>query len=133
DIHAGSPASSRAAPSPHSAHGGCRVSRPCTATHPLSRFSPMAKPRIVHRCTECGAAAPKWAGRCSSCEAWNSLVEEIETDPVAMTVGSSAVAMPLAEFVGGSGTARPTGIDELDRVLGDGLVGGSVVLVGGEP
>ncbi|MEP4590665.1 MAG: DNA repair protein RadA, partial [Ilumatobacter sp.] len=97
-------------------------------------------PRIktVYACSECGAQAPKWAGRCAECGDWNTLVEELVGGP------GAASDLPLAP-TNRSGpsrigevrtdTARPisTGIDELDVVLGGGLVSGSVTLLGGEP
>ncbi len=97
----------------------------------------MAKLRIVYRCTDCGADQPKWAGRCPSCGAWNSLVEDVEGPaellPTFSSLGPGAQAVPLPDVDLGSGTPHPTGIAELDRVLGGGLVPGSVTLVGGEP
>jgi DNA repair protein RadA/Sms len=106
----------------------------------------MARLRTVHRCTECGATAPRWSGRCSGCGEWNSLVEEVE----ATTPSPAGSARRFGGLGGGAGVerdrpvpilevdaaewaARPTGIGELDRVLGGGLVPGSVTLVGGEP
>ncbi|MCZ7535344.1 MAG: DNA repair protein RadA [Acidimicrobiia bacterium] len=87
-----------------------------------------------HRCAVCGATSPQWLGRCPECGEWGSLAEE--TAPVragAGGVGSAACPRPLAE-VDMSGTVRrPTGVDEVDRVLGGGLVPGSVTLLGGEP
>ena len=101
----------------------------------------MRKPASLFRCTECGADQPKWAGRCDACGAWNTLVEE----PVARLRGRSG-----ARADGGTGASgRPpvrlsaveqmgvarwrTGLDELDYVLGGGIVPASVILVGGEP
>ncbi len=99
----------------------------------------MAKLRLVHRCTECGASHPKWAGRCPACGAWNSLVEEIEgPDDIAslaagMSLFPAGVAMPIGEVSTDSSGPRASGISELDRVLGGGFVPGSVTLLGGEP
>ena len=97
----------------------------------------MSKLRLVYRCSECTTAYPKWAGRCPSCEAWNSMVEDVEgSEPdlaALVAYGTGAVAMPLAEIDTVVGGPQPTGIDELDRVLGGGLVPGSVSLLGGEP
>jgi DNA repair protein RadA/Sms len=96
----------------------------------------MAKLRTVHRCTECGASHPKWAGRCPSCSAWNSLVEEVEETRAASTLASiagAAPAVPITEVDATDGTPVATGIGELDRVLGGGLVPGSVTVLGGEP
>jgi DNA repair protein RadA/Sms len=97
----------------------------------------MSKLRLVYRCSECSAAHPKWAGRCSACEAWNSLVEDVEgPEPdiaALLAAGPAAVAMPISEVDTFAGGPQSTGIDELDRVLGGGLVPGSVTLLGGEP
>ena len=95
----------------------------------------MARTKTVHRCTECGWSSPKWQGRCGGCEEWNTLVEEIDVrDPSAASIGppSSAPAR-IAEVDDVSFAARPTGLPEVDRVLGGGFVPGSVTLVGGEP
>ncbi|HKM62182.1 MAG TPA: DNA repair protein RadA [Acidisphaera sp.] len=95
----------------------------------------MAAPRIRYVCQACGAAGPKWAGRCDSCGAWNTIVEEtVEARPGPAPRG----AKTRLELVGLGGSAAPpprrvTGIAELDRVLGGGLVPASAVLVGGDP
>jgi DNA repair protein RadA/Sms len=94
----------------------------------------VARVKTVYRCTECGGASPKWVGRCPSCEAWSSMEEEVERP--GGTVGlapSTSRPVPIDEVDLGAWSARPTGIGELDRVLGGGLVPGSVTLVGGEP
>jgi DNA repair protein RadA/Sms len=96
----------------------------------------MAKPARRYVCQECGAVTAKWAGRCETCGAWNSIVEEaVETRPGA--AGKAPGGRPIA-FVGLQGSTEPpprsrTGIAELDRVLGGGLVPASAVLVGGDP
>ncbi len=100
----------------------------------------MARLRLVHRCSECGAAFPKWTGQCSACGAWNTLVEDVE-DPAetaaSLATGMSLVAPGVATRIGEvdalGGRPVSTGVDELDRVLGGGLVPGSVTLLGGEP
>jgi DNA repair protein RadA/Sms len=100
----------------------------------------MARLRLVHRCSECGASFPKWTGQCSGCGAWNTLVEDVE-DPAetaaTLAAGMSLVAPGVATRIGEvdalAGRPVTTGIDELDRVLGGGLVPGSVTLLGGEP
>ena len=95
----------------------------------------MARLRTIHRCTECGATAAKWAGRCPACGEWNTLVEDIEDMSAVLPVPLLAASrpLPIAEVDAAVLAARPTGISELDRVLGGGLVAGSVTLVGGEP
>ncbi len=96
----------------------------------------MAKSVTRYVCQSCGAAYPKWAGRCDACGEWNTLVEEaVEARPG--PVGRASTGRRVA-FVGLQGTVAPppradTGIAELDRVLGGGLVPASVVLVGGDP
>lgn len=96
----------------------------------------MTRAKTVHRCQQCGTTTPRWAGRCPGCEEWGSLVEEVvvaTTGRSASPAGGPAKPMALADVDGGAGAPVPTGIDELDRVLGGGLVPGSVTLVGGEP
>jgi DNA repair protein RadA/Sms len=98
----------------------------------------MAKPHSVFRCTECGAEQPKWAGRCDACGAWNALVEEAAGRKRARAAGQtrnpSARPPVRLSAVGGVDMSRwKTGFDELDFVLGGGIVPGSLVLVGGEP
>jgi DNA repair protein RadA/Sms len=96
----------------------------------------MARARTTYRCTECGAAEPKWAGRCGGCEAWNSLVEEAPAvaGPGAAEIGAStAVPQPIAEVDTAAWAPAGTQVGELDRVLQGGLVPGSVTVLGGEP
>ncbi len=96
----------------------------------------MSKVRTVFRCQECGAAGPKWAGRCPSCQGWNTLVEQAEASAgSALLLGAEPadVARPIGEVDLVGSLPRPTGSSELDRVLGGGLVPGSVTLLGGEP
>jgi DNA repair protein RadA/Sms len=92
------------------------------------------KVRTVFRCQECGVAAPRWAGRCNGCAAWNTLVEEVEGPSKAVPLlAPSAPPVPIAEVDTDAWAAAPTGIAEVDRVLGGGFVPGSVTLLGGEP
>ena len=86
-----------------------------------------AKARTVYRCAECGAEHPKWGGRCDSCGAWNTLVEEL----VAPAEGAEPVR--LSDVAAIRLSRWQTGLDEFDFVLGGGVVPGSLVLVGGEP
>ena len=97
------------------------------------------QPRFV--CQECGGVHAKWVGRCESCGAWNSLVEEAPREAVPKGLGGKAPgggkARPI-EFVGLTGASpmpprRTSGIAEFDRVCGGGLVAGSALLVGGDP
>ena len=96
----------------------------------------MVKAATRFVCQDCGAVSPKWAGRCETCDAWNSIVEEaVAARPG--PAGKASAGRRIA-FVGLAGDAEPaprtaTGIAELDRVLGGGLVPASVVLVGGDP
>ena len=92
--------------------------------------------RTVHRCSECGSPSPRWMGRCPTCDAWGTLVEELEspapaTAMVPLAPGSAPV--PIGEVAIDTATRGSTGIEELDRVLGGGLVPGSVTLLAGEP
>jgi DNA repair protein RadA/Sms len=99
----------------------------------------MKSPRIVFVCQECGAQSPKWLGRCPECGAWNALTEERAADPAAAAgthryAGRAASEARLYAEVATPVAARlSTGIGEFDRVLGGGIVPGSLVLLGGEP
>ena len=100
-----------------------------------TEWGAMAKSTSRFVCQSCGAISPKWAGRCESCGEWNSIVEEAVVRP---GPAGKATAGRRVEFVGMAGSADPpprcpTGIAELDRVLGGGLVPASAVLVGGDP
>jgi DNA repair protein RadA/Sms len=98
--------------------------------------STRAKDRPAYKCTECGLGVPKWVGRCPECQAWGSIDEvgagraglaKLQAGPV------STPAMPIGEIDVEAARSRPTGVAELDRVLGGGLVPGAVVLLAGEP
>ena len=94
----------------------------------------MAKVRTIHQCDECGAESAKWAGRCASCGAWNTLTERRERPPLVVVPSSlGGVPMPIGHVDAGASMPRPTTIGELDRVLGGGFTPGSVTLLGGEP
>jgi DNA repair protein RadA/Sms len=87
----------------------------------------------AYTCSECGLEVAKWHGQCPGCQAWNSLVEEARAQPCQKTRATAATPRLLAD-VGAAPVARlSTGIGELDRVLGGGLVPGSLVLLGGSP
>ncbi len=98
----------------------------------------MARDKLVYSCTECGAQAPKWSGQCADCGAWNTSVESIAARPPLRNARFSGYAaesgvQSLAEVDARAEPRSPTGLAELDRVLGGGLVAGSVVLIGGDP
>ncbi len=97
----------------------------------------MARVRSVFRCSECGTSVPKWVGRCPGCEEWNTLIEELDAvssgPSASLLLGPRDTPTPISDVDVADWQARPTGIDELDRVLGGGLVPGSVTLIGGEP
>lgn len=95
----------------------------------------MAKEKTVFICRACGREYPKWTGKCLSCGAWNSLEE---TTPISLPSSKSAPSKPLeysriTEIPEDSEVRWSTGVSELDRVLGGGLVKGSLVLIGGDP
>ncbi len=95
----------------------------------------VAKAKLIYVCQQCGAHAPKWAGQCSDCGAWNSLAEEQQQAATARGYAGEAAqqVLWLSEVETGDVQRMPTGMDELDRVLGGGLVAGSVILLGGDP
>jgi DNA repair protein RadA/Sms len=101
----------------------------------------MSKSRTVFVCQECGAQSSKWLGRCADCGAWNSFVEERAGDsggaPSAghryAPAGPASTARLYADIATGQHPRLSTGIGEFDRVLGGGIVPGSLVLLGGEP
>jgi len=99
-----------------------------------------SRTKTVYACAECGHMSPKWLGQCPACKQWNTLQEEVATaEPKAGTVqrgwgtSGSARPIPLHEVEGQEELRRRTGIAELDRVLGGGVVPGSLVLLGGDP
>ncbi|TBL69160.1 DNA repair protein RadA [Paenibacillus thalictri] len=99
----------------------------------------MAKPKTKFQCQECGTESPKWLGKCPGCGAWNSFVEEVEKTAVkTQGVNSSLLktkekAVPLIHIESSQEQRVCTQHQELDRVLGGGLVPGSLILVGGDP
>lgn len=97
----------------------------------------MSKSKHNYVCTECGASSPKWAGQCADCQAWNTLSEIViksSKDRFQNYAGESESALINLNQVEVSSEARiETGLAELDRVLGGGLVAGSVILIGGDP
>jgi DNA repair protein RadA/Sms len=94
----------------------------------------MSKVRWQYVCQSCGYASPKWLGRCPSCDAWNTFVEDaVGAEPPGRREGPPAVPVPVTEVSPAGPSRVSTGVAELDRVLGGGLVPGSVVLIGGDP
>ena len=91
----------------------------------------MSKSPNVHRCAECGAIASRWVGRCPTCGAWNTLVEQKPTSPGPWATTNAPV--PIGQVPADRLHPVPTGLREVDRVLGGGLAPGSVTLLGGEP
>ena len=94
-----------------------------------------AKPKTAFVCQNCGAQAPKWTGRCPSCDGWNTLVEERVVAPAKGRGVARAPRAPVAlnEVPADAEQRIPTGLGEFDRVLGGGIVRGSLVLLGGDP
>src|SRR5438477_8502180 len=97
---------------------------------------PMSRTLTAFTCTACGFESPRWLGRCTACGEWNTLVEEVRertAKSAPRAARAAAQARPLAEIDPDGSRRIPTGSGEFDRVLGGGLVSGSLVLVGGEP
>ncbi len=101
---------------------------------------PMAKEKSIYTCSDCGGISPKWLGKCPSCGAWNTLVEGIAEAPGAggknnryQALAKSQPVATLSEIEATDFERTPTGQEELDRVLGGGIVAGGVVLIGGDP
>ncbi len=99
---------------------------------------PHGQESTVYVCQSCGAVSPRWSGKCAACEAWNTLVEEVARREACLARRSRAPragASHSKPFPGTTDDAprTPTGLAELDRVTGGGLVPGSAILIGGEP
>ena len=106
---------------------------------------PKEKLKTIYVCTQCGETSPRWLGRCPSCGAWNTMTEDVVAEPAKIASGKAAAAPRVAgqtslvpqKLKSISTTEEKsrivTGISELDRVLGGGIVIGSVTLIGGEP
>ncbi len=99
----------------------------------------MAKAKITFTCSDCGNVSPQWAGRCSECGGWNTLGESVAAAKPAAgrfanwSGNSVAQVTPLSAVQADTQSRQSVGMQELDRVLGGGLVAGSVVLIGGDP
>ena len=114
---------------------------PGAAVRPSPTIGRMAKDKTIYTCTECGGTSPKWLGKCPHCGAWNTL-EETRAEPAAGKNRMQALARglnaaqpvtTLSEIEAADVARTPTGLEELDRVLGGGIVAGGVVLIGGDP
>ena len=100
------------------------------------RKNKMAKAKSIFVCSECGNESPKWLGKCPACNSWNTFYEQkIEkyTDTNKIEKKLNNTPKPLNSYVGQEANRISTGYSELDRVLGGGLVKGSLILLGGEP
>ena len=100
----------------------------------------MAKAKTVYVCSECGYETPRWLGKCPDCGNWNTLVEQLQKSDVLIqekklkrAPGFDAEALRIDQIPDDALMRSPSGIGELDRVLGGGIVEGSFVLVGGDP
>lgn len=98
----------------------------------------MAKAKTVYVCGECGYSAPKWMGKCPDCGRWNTFAEETQEPPkeekkIRRAPGNGEPALPIGEIPDEAASRLSSGIGEMDRVLGGGVVEGSMVLVGGDP
>lgn len=96
----------------------------------------MAKARSLYRCSECGNTTAKWVGRCPECGGWGGIdpVAEVTVAPGGVRASAPArPAVPISSITIGRARPEPTGVDELDRVLGGGIVPGSVTLLAGDP
>ena len=96
----------------------------------------MTKAKTIFVCNECGYESPKWLGKCPACNSWNTFFEQkIEkyTETNKMEKKANNTPKPLNSYIGQEANRTSTGYAELDRVLGGGLVKGSLVLLGGEP
>jgi len=102
----------------------------------------MAKDKTLFTCSDCGGSSPRWLGKCPHCNAWNTLVESV-AEPAGggknrysqqyQALAATADVAVLSDIDATDVARSPTGMDELDRVLGGGIVEGGVVLIGGDP
>ena len=104
----------------------------------MQYYYAMAKDKTLFTCSECGGTSHRWLGKCPSCNAWNTMVESsaASSEPAKNRFASLTAAAPVLALCDIEATdfdRTPTGQDELDRVLGGGIVEGGVVLIGGDP
>jgi len=116
------------------AGSGGAVGRAAPSTGTAPRGKAGRAPRSQYRCAECGWTAVRWVGRCGECQQWGTL-EEVGGAPTGVTTARTVAtpARPIAEVEAGAAATWPSGVGELDRVLGGGVVSGAVVLLAGEP
>lgn len=97
----------------------------------------MAKSKSIFICQQCGYESPKWLGKCPSCNSWNSFTEEIKEknvpEKIQVHINSDEMPRKITEIKSGEKQRLSTGLNELDRVLGGGLVRGSLTLISGDP
>ncbi|TDP61538.1 DNA repair protein RadA [Roseateles toxinivorans] len=100
----------------------------------------MAKEKSIYTCNECGGTSAKWLGKCPHCNAWNTMIESVAEAPGGggknnryQALAKSQPVATLSEIEASDFERTPTGQEELDRVLGGGIVEGGVVLIGGDP
>src|ERR687893_2440430 len=94
---------------------------------------PRNSPRPAYRCTECGWETAKWVGRCGECQAWGSVAEAAAPTLRATASPVTTPAVPIGQVSVEDSQFRTSGVPELDRVLGGGLVPGAAILLAGEP
>src|SRR5436305_15180860 len=110
-----------------------------TSVPSMAKSSAASSAIRAFRCTECGWRTTRWAGRCGECQAWGTVEEAaaVSLAPAGLRRPGagpvSAPAVPIGQVDATVAMARPTGLGELDRVLGGGLVAGAVLLLAGEP
>src|SRR5512141_76307 len=100
-------------------------------------MSKISRVRTFYQCQACGYGSPKWLGKCPDCGGWNSFAEEKsfsgQRQAASFGAQGKAQTVPLPSVSAGAESRTSTGIAEFDRVLGGGVVAGSVILVGGDP
>ncbi len=92
-----------------------------------------SKTKMFFQCQSCGYRALKWLGKCPDCGSWNSFVEEKEEKKALLRIGGDSKPVALPDITVNENERIDTGINELNRILGGGIVGGSLVLIGGDP
>lgn len=96
----------------------------------------MSKVKTQFRCQACGSISPKWMGKCPDCNEWNKFVEEIVTKPSFKFINKNIITtrpVPISDITTTVDTRLKVGIEEVDRILGGGIVSGSAILLGGPP